>query len=63
MRVSGTEVHLDAAVPSPGFAVDVEHDGPARVEIEFRDGSHESRLHAEFHDGELEVETDESDDD
>lgn len=63
LRVSGDHVHLEAAVPESGFTVDVEHNGPERVEVKFKSESHVSKLHAEVHDGELDIEIDEESDD
>jgi len=62
LRVVDNAVYLDGAVPSPGFFVEVDKDGPNAVVVEFESGEHESKLHAEMSDGELKVETDEEGD-
>ncbi|MCP3975075.1 MAG: hypothetical protein GY720_11355 [bacterium] len=59
LRVSGDDVFLAGSVPSPGFSIDVKKDGPESVVIEFESDSHESKLHAEVKDGELDIETEE----
>lgn len=63
LRVSGDNVYLAAHVPETGFTVDVEHDGPETVEIEFKSESHDSKLHARVKDGELDVDKDEESED
>ncbi len=63
LRVSGDNVYLAAYVPENGFTVEVEHDGPESVEIEFRSESHDSKLHARVHDGNLDVDKDEEGED
>lgn len=59
LRVVGNDVFLKGAVPSPGYSLEVEKDGPDSVVVEFENGSQESKLHAEVSDGELRVETEE----
>lgn len=44
-------VRLAGASPKPGFTMDVEHTGPEKVEVEFRNGSHESKFSGKFEDG------------
>lgn len=61
LRVSGDDVFLDGAVPSPGFSLDIKKDGPESVEVEFESDSHESKLHAEISDGELKIDKEEDD--
>jgi len=63
LRVLGDQVYLDGSVPSPGYSVDVKSNGPGSVEVEFEDGSRESKLHAEVKGGELDVEIEEEGDD
>jgi hypothetical protein len=62
LRVAGDKVFLAGTVPSPGFTLEIEEDGPEQVKVEFSSNDHESSLKAEFSDGELEVETSEEDD-
>jgi len=59
LRINGDNVYLDAAVPEPGFTVDVEHNGPETVEVEFKSKSHDSKLHARVEGGELDIKIDE----
>ena len=59
LRVSGDKVFLAGSVPSPGFSMEIKEDGPNSVVVEFESDSHESKLHAEVEDGELDIETDE----
>lgn len=59
LRINRDNVYLDAAVPEPGFTVDVEHNGPETVEVEFKSESHDSKLHAKVHDGELDIKVEE----
>lgn len=59
LRVSGDDVFLAGSVPSPGFSMEIKEDGPGAVVVEFESDSHESTLHAEVENGELDIETDE----
>ena len=63
LRISRDKVYLEAAVPEPGFSVEVEDDGPETVEVEFKSKAHDSKLHAEIERGELEVHIEEERDD
>lgn len=63
LRISGDNVYLEAAVPEPGFTVDVEHNGPETVEVEFKSRSHDSKISAKVHDGKLDIKVDEERDD
>lgn len=63
LRVNGDNVYLEAAVPEPGFTVDVEHNGPETVDVEFKSDSHDSKLTARVHDGELDIRTEEESED
>ncbi len=63
LRITGDNVYLEAAVPEPGFSVEVEHNGPETVEVEFKSKSHDSKLHAEVEGGELDIDIDEESDD
>jgi len=59
LRVKGDKVFLAGTVPSPGFTLQIEKDGPKEVKVEFSSNDHESKLQAEVSDGELKVETSE----
>jgi len=63
LRISGDNVYLEAAVPESGFTVDVEHNGPEKVEVEFKSESHDSKLTARVDSGELDIRTEEEDED
>ena len=63
LRVIGDQVFLAGTVPSPGFSLEIEKDGPKAVKVEFSSNDHESKLQAEVSDGELEVETSEEEED
>ena len=41
--------------------MEIKEDGPGSVVIEFESDSHESKLHAEVKNGELDIETEEDD--
>jgi len=63
LRIAGNEVFLQGRVPSAGYSMDVEKDGPVEVDVEFTNGRHKSSLKARVDHGELVVHTDEEDDD
>lgn len=63
LRIAGDKVYLEAAVPEPGFSVEVEHNGPESVEVEFTSEAHDSILHAKVEGGELDIDIDEERDD
>ena len=42
------EVRLESVVPQPGFAYEINDDGPARAEVEFESGDARYRLRAEW---------------
>ncbi len=63
LRINGEDVHLEAAVAEPGFTIDLEHNGPEKVEVEFKSESHDSKLTARFNDGELDIRTEEEPED
>lgn len=52
-------VTLSGAGPNAGYSMDVEHDGPEEVKVEFRKDELRSEFKAEWSDGELDVEIDE----
>lgn len=54
-------VSLDAAAPAVGFTMEVESVGPEEVEVKFRSDDHESRFEADWEDGRLHIDIDESD--
>jgi hypothetical protein len=53
VSVDGSRVSLVAAVPAPGYAVDVRRAGPDEVEVRFESDDSESRVRIGFHDGRL----------
>jgi len=55
------EVVLEAATPAPGFRADIEDSGPPKVEVEFESERTKFKVHAEWHDGALDVEVSEED--
>jgi hypothetical protein len=63
LRIEGDNVYFNGATAEPGFTIDLEHDGPEKVEIEFRSDSHDSKLTARVHDGELDIRTEEESED
>ena len=63
LRIEGDNVYFNGAVAERGFTIDVEHDGPETVEVEFKSESHDSKLTARMHDGELDIKIDEESDD
>lgn len=60
VAVSGDEVTLVSATPVTPFHVDVEDDGPEKVEVEFDSESAEYQVRATVQDGELVWEVDQS---
>lgn len=54
------EVRLETAVPLPGFQVEFDKSGPPEVDLEFESSSLRVRVKAEWHDGALEIDIDES---
>lgn len=63
LRIDGANVYLEAAVAEPGFTIDVEHNGPETVEVEFKSESHDSKLHARVKDGQLDIKIEEESED
>ncbi len=59
IAVSEPNVWLVGAVPSVGFAADVEYTGPEKVEVEFESADTESKVRAKWEDGKLIVDIDE----
>lgn len=55
------EVELQAATPAPGFAVEIDDDGPELVRVEFDSDGSEVRIEARWANGALEVDVDEND--
>ena len=55
----GGQVRLVSASPRPGFSVEVDDDGPEKVDVEFRREDHESRFTAGWEDGRARVRIDE----
>ncbi len=53
VAVSGGSVTLVSATPVAPYQVDVEDDGPEKVEVEFDSEAAEYRVRAEIHDGQL----------
>ena len=53
------EVELQAATPAPGFAVEIDDDGPERVRVEFDSGNVEVRVEVRWESGSLDVDVDE----
>lgn len=62
LRSRPGEVHVVAATPNPGYEVEIKKAGPTSVEVEFDslDEGYEGRLHAEWRDGRLAVDVEES---
>ncbi|HEX6301852.1 MAG TPA: hypothetical protein VF148_15440 [Acidimicrobiia bacterium] len=54
------EVELQAATPAPGFAVEIDDDGPERVRVEFDSDSVEVRIEVRWENGALDVDVDEN---
>jgi len=53
VSVAGTAVTLVSATPVAPYSVDVENDGPERVEVDFESGETRYRVRAEVVDGEI----------
>ena len=53
-------VTLDGAAPAVGFTMDVRATGPDEVEVRFQSADHLSRFEAEWEDGQLEIDKEES---
>lgn len=56
------EVVLQTATPAAGFQAEVEDAGPPEVEVDFESESTKVEVNAEWKDGELDIEVEESDD-
>jgi hypothetical protein len=61
VKVSSGSVSYVSAVPLPGFAVEIDDAGPPRVRVEFESESARVEVRAEWENGQLDVEIDESD--
>lgn len=59
IRYSLDEVFLDRATPADGWSVEIEKDGPRRVEVKFKRDGAEIKFKAFFEHGELQVTVDE----
>lgn len=51
VEIGSTDVHLAGASPKAGFSMDVEDNGPDKVEVEFKSDDHESHFSGQFEDG------------
>lgn len=63
IRYGGGEVHLVDAAPNAGFSMDVEKDGPSKVEVEFNGEGYEGKFKADMEDGTLDVDIEDGDED
>jgi hypothetical protein len=54
-------VELQAATPAPGFAVEIDDEGPPRVRVEFDSDDAEARIEVRWENGSLDVDIDEDD--
>jgi hypothetical protein len=61
VRYRPDEVELQAATPAPGFAVEIDDDGPPRVRVEFVSGDLEVRVEVRWENGQLDIRIDEND--
>jgi hypothetical protein len=55
------EVELQAATPAPGFAVEIDDEGPPRVRVEFDSDDLEVRVEVRSENGSLDIDIDEND--
>jgi hypothetical protein len=55
------EVELQAATPAPGFAVEIDDEGPPRVRVEFVSDGAEVRIEVRWENGSLGIDVDEND--
>jgi hypothetical protein len=53
VAVSGSSVTLVSATPVAPYDVDVEDDGPEKIDVEFESETHDYRVRAEVDGGEL----------
>jgi hypothetical protein len=60
VEIGSTDVHLAGASPKAGFSMDVEDNGPDKVEVEFKSDDHESHFSGQFEDGRFVPEIEES---
>ena len=63
IRYGAGEVHLVDAAPNAGFSMDVEEDGPLKVEVEFNGEGYEGKFKADMEHGTLDVDIDDGDED
>ena len=61
VRYRPGEVDLQAATPAPGFAVEIDDDGPGRVRVEFDSDDLEVRVEVRWENGDLDIRIDEND--
>ncbi len=61
VEIGASAAVLAGASPKAGFNMEVEHDGPEKVEVEFKSTDHESKFSGEFKDGRFVPEIEESD--
>jgi hypothetical protein len=61
VRYQPDEVELQAATPAPGFAVEVDDQGPPRVRVEFDGDEVEVRVEVRWENGSLDIDIDEND--
>lgn len=61
VRYRPDEVELQAATPAPGFAVEIDDEGPPRVRVEFDSEDLEVRIEVRWRDGSLDIDMDEND--
>jgi hypothetical protein len=63
VEIGSSTVQLAGASPKAGFRMEVEANGPNKVQVEFTSDHHESHFSGEFRDGRFVPEIDESGDD
>lgn len=61
VRHRPAEVELQAATPAPGFAVEIDDDGPERVRVEFDSDAVEVRIEVRWENGSLAIDIDKND--
>jgi hypothetical protein len=61
VRYRPGEVELQAATPAPGFAVEIDDEGPPRVRVEFDSDDLEVRVEVRSENGSLDIDIDEND--
>ncbi|HJS72222.1 MAG TPA: hypothetical protein VJ858_05790 [Acidimicrobiia bacterium] len=58
VRYRPEQVELQAAIPAPGFGVEVDEVGPPRVRVEFENDDDRFQVEARWESGALQVEVD-----